>query len=67
MKRDNALPVKVTELDEEGNAKNVETIFSSKTLGSNSSAAPRESCTNNQKKKNPFVSLNIEMIVKMCT
>jgi hypothetical protein len=33
---------------------------------SNSSAAPRESC-NKQPKKNPFGSLNIEMIVKMFT
>jgi hypothetical protein len=35
-------------------------------LGSNSSAARRERCTTNQEKTNPFGSVNIEMIIKMC-
>jgi hypothetical protein len=38
-----------------------------KKLDSNSSAAGRESCTEQTKTKNPFGSLNIEIIVKMCT
>ena len=36
-------------------------------LESISSTAPGESCTNNQESKNPFGSLNVDMIVKMCT
>jgi len=36
-----------------------------KKLGSNSSAAPRESCTINQEEKKPFGSLNNEMIIKI--
>ena len=36
-------------------------------LESISSSAPGQSCNNNQESKNHFGSLNVEMIVKMCT